>query len=69
MLRRSGSRRTSIWATFPFVTVKAMTEKTPPVRRHHRPGGAVDERGSDEWVELRVGGRVGGHCVRTVQYE
>ncbi len=32
--RRSGSRRTSIWAIFPFVTVKAMTENT-------RPGGAT----------------------------
>ena len=26
--RRSGSRRTSIWTIFPFVTVKAITENT-----------------------------------------
>ena len=34
--------------------------------RHDGPGGPVHERGSDERIELRVGGRVRGHGVRTV---
>ncbi len=39
------------------------------VRRHDGPGGAVHERGSDERVELRVGGRVPGHGSRPAQHE
>src|SRR4051812_12103560 len=38
-----------------------------PAWRHYGAGRAVDERGPDERVELRVGGRVRGHGVRASQ--
>jgi hypothetical protein len=52
-----------------MVMVKGHHREHAAVGRHHRSGDAVDERGSDERVELRVGRGVRGHGVRAVQQE